>query len=466
MSLPLKSLSKLTCLWVASLLIFPLCFCISTAHAEETSNKEPSAQELITEEQTPFAVVDSFYEDVEEVEEKKLRIPLIGTSVYWKNGLHIAGHYKKLLFSIGGRFMLDSGTIDSDEQMQRACPELDGQRSEFRQARINVSAFVKDLLEARFDIDFANIQSIKDNWVRFTPIRILNRFRFGYMKEPFSLEEATSSRYTTFMERALPVQAFSPGRNFGIRYDRAVPDKRISWAGGVFVNTGSYNSIGDTKDKIDSRNGYSVSFRITGLPVYSDEGKRLLHIGLSYENRWGADEIQINAYPESRLTDDITLVDTGSFTMEGGDLINPEFAFVNGPLSVQGEYISAFVDADDDLRFWGFYLYGSYFLTGEHRKYSTGSGTFSGVDIKNDFHPRKGQWGAFELGLRYSYIDLNDKFIKGGKERNITIGLNWYLYPKIRCMFNYIHANVRDRTKPLIKNGNSDIFMVRLQFSL
>jgi phosphate-selective porin OprO/OprP len=453
-------------MWVTSIFIFPLYLCISTAHAEETTTQETSAKKSVAEEAKPFAVVDSFYGDVDAVDEKKLRIPLIGTSLYWDNGLHIDGHYKKLLFSIGGSFMLDIGTIDSDDEIQRAFPDLDGHRTEFRQARVNVSMIVKKLLEARFDIDFANVQSIKDNWIRFTPIPVLDRFRFGYMKEPFSLEEATSSRFTTFMERALPVQAFSPGRNFGIRYDRAIPDERISWAAGVFLNTGSYSNIGDTKDQIDSRNGYSVSLRITGLPVYSDEGKRLLHLGLSYEHRWGADAIQINAYPESRLTDDITLVDTGLFSMEGGDLINPEFAYVNGPLSVQGEYIYALVDADDDLHFWGLYLYGSYILTGEHRKYSTGSGTFSGVDIKNEFHPRKGKWGAFELGLRYSYIDLNDKFIKGGKERNITIGLNWYLYPKIRCMFNYVHANVRDRLSPLIKNGNSNIFMVRLQFSL
>jgi phosphate-selective porin OprO/OprP len=459
------------CLWVACIFIFPLFLCICTAHAEETttkesSTKEPIAKEPITEEQTPFAVVDSFYDDVEEVEEKKLRIPLIGTSVYWEKGLHIDGYYKNILFSVGGSFMLDSGTIDSDEQMQRAFPELDGHRTEFREARINVSAIVKKLLEARIDIDFANIQSIKDNWIRFTPVPILDRFRFGYVKEPFSLEQATSSRFITFMERALPVQALTPGRNFGIRYDRAIPDKKISWAAGVFINTGTYSSIGDTIDQISGANGYSLSFRITGLPVYSDKGKRLLHLGISYDHRWGSDEIQLNAYPESRLTDDIALVDTGKFSYEGGDFINPEFAFVSGPLSVQGEYLYALLDADDDLRFWGFYLYGSYILTGEHRKYSTGSGTFAGVDIKNEFHPRKGKWGAFELGLRYSYLDLNDKFIKGGKERNITIGLNWYLYPEIRCMLNYVHANVRDRLSPLVENGNSNIFMVRLQFSL
>jgi phosphate-selective porin OprO/OprP len=463
MLLPLKLSSKFICVWV--ICIFSFWLCISTVNAEETSNKEPSDQKLITEEKKPFAVVDSFHGDVEEKAEKGIELPLHGPTVYWENGLHIDGRYKNLLFSVGGSFMIDSGNVGADDQIQKAFPDFDGNNTEFRQARIIMSALVVSAIEARLSIDFANVTSIKDNWIRFTSVPILNRFRFGYMKEPFSLEEATSSRYTTFMERAMPVQALSPGRNFGIRYDRAVPDKRITWAAGVFSHAGSYSNIGDTKDHISGADGYSISFRISGLPVYADAGKRLLHLGLSYHHRWDSEEMQISAYPESRIMDD-RLVDTGKVKNKEGDIINLEFAYVNGPLSLQGEYIHALVSGINDLQFSGFYLYGSYFLTGEHRKYSTGSGTFTGVDIKNDFHPRKDKWGAFELGLRYSYIDLNDRFIKGGKERNITLGLNWYLYPKIRCMLNYIHANVRDRLSPAIKNGNSDIFMVRLQFSL
>lgn len=226
MSLLLKIKSKSMYLWF--ICIFPLLLCISKSHAEETSNKEPSAQELITEEETPFAVVDSFYEDVEEKPRKGIELPFRGPTVYWENGLNIDGRYKNVLLSIGGSFKIDSGAVDSDEQIQRAFPDFSGNNTEFRDARIIMSALIVSAIEARLSIDFANIASIKDNWIRFTSIKGLDRFRFGYMKVPFSLEEATSSRYITFMERALPVQALSPGRNFGIRYDRAIPDKRIT----------------------------------------------------------------------------------------------------------------------------------------------------------------------------------------------------------------------------------------------
>lgn len=68
--------------------------------------------------------------------------------------------------------------------------------------------------------------------------------------------------------------------------------------------------------------------------MYADKGKRLLHIGLSYYHSWGSEEMRLSAYPESRIIDD-RLVDTGTVKNTEGDIINPEFAYVNGPISVQ-----------------------------------------------------------------------------------------------------------------------------------
>ena len=85
---------------------------------------------------------------------------------------------------------------------------------------------------------------------------------------------------------------------------------------------------------------------------------------------------------------------------------------------------------------------------------------------RNPFNPVKGKWGALELAARFSHIDLNDEMISGGKEDNITLGMNWYLYQKIRLMFNYIHARVYDREKPAVDEGDADIYAVRFQFSI
>ena len=192
-------------------------------------------------------------------------------------------------------------------------------------------------------------------------------------------------------------------------------------------------------------------------------------MGLSYSHQFRDEndenvDYQFRPRPESRLTDD-RLVDTGTLFSQGGNLIGVELAHVSGPLSLQGEWLHIGIDEVENLHFWGYYLYGSYFLTGENRVYNKRQGLFSGVKPRHSFHPLKGEWGAWELGFRYSYVDLNDGMIRGGKERDVTVGLNWYLYPKIRFMLNYIHAKVDDRANPTIDEGRAKIIQTRLQFS-
>ncbi len=86
-----------------------------------------------------------------------------------------------------------------------------------------------------------------------------------------------------------------------------------------------------------------------------------------------------------------------------------------------------------------------------------------GIVLENEFRFGTTGWGAVELALRLSRVDLNDKFIYGGKERNFSAGVNWYLRKKIRLMTNYIHVTVEDRAEPPIKSGRADIIMSRLQ---
>ena len=45
-------------------------------------------------------------------------------------------------------------------------------------------------------------------------------------------------------------------------------------------------------------------------------------------------------------------------------------------------------------------------------------------------------FGAIELAARYSSMDLSE--LNAGKLNDITVGLNWYLNPRTRVMFNYV----------------------------
>jgi len=237
---------------------------------------------------------------------------------------------------------------------------------------------------------------------------------------------------------------------------------------GTFLNTGSFGNLGDARDQLSEANGWNLTGRLTYLPWYEQEGRRLLHLGLSYTHQFRGEGVatERRARPETFLTDD-RLVDTGQFLNDCADQINPEFAVVTGPLSFQAEYFHLFNKAEalGDPDFCGFYLYGSYFLTGEHRNYGTKSGAFFRLEPRQNFRPREGGWGAWEVAARFSYINLNDGAIKGGKEANFTAGLNWYLTRNTRFMFNYILAYIKDReTPPAVDSGRSHIFQARFQF--
>jgi len=57
----------------------------------------------------------------------------------------------------------------------------------------------------------------------------------------------------------------------------------------------------------------------------------------------------------------------------------------------------------------------------------------------------------------------NDGAVTGGELEDFTLGLNWYLNPNTRMMFNYVRANV-DR-QDLQLDDTADIFEVRFQLA-
>ena len=124
---------------------------------------------------------------------------------------------------------------------------------------------------------------------------------------------------------------------------------------------------------------------------------------------------------------------------------------------LQGEYIHAFVNRKEgsDLKFNSFYVQGSYILTGEHRNYETDVAEFGRIRPKRNFGEAGGM-GAWEAALRYSYLDLNDDDIRGGRVSDLTAGLNWYLNPNVRVSWNYVYSDAQD-------SGFINIFQMRLQ---
>ena len=96
-------------------------------------------------------------------------------------------------------------------------------------------------------------------------------------------------------------------------------------------------------------------------------------------------------------------------------------------------------------------------LTGEGRPYSKGA--IGNVRPMNDY-------GALEVAVRYSQVDLNDGPVLGGKQNDWTIGANWYLGQHLKFQANYIWANsTRHYGAPLNAEADVDprVFELRAQ---
>lgn len=338
----------------------------------------------------------------------------------WEDRLTYESAGGDFAIGLGGRLHADMARIDADR------PPGEHTDEEFRRARLNLSGRVFEDWRFRYEHDFAAEQDsrIKDAYVGYYGLQRA-RLRAGNLQAPLSLEELTSSNAITFMERALP-NALVRGYSLGILAESWDED----WSA----------AIGWFEGRIEGREpGVDEGWALAGRATRStlDSVGRRLHFGayLEYREPPGDERVSFSSRPEVHLTDN-RLVSTGTlssvdYTLTGG----VELAGVWGPWSLQGEYVHTAVERSgrEDVAFQGWYLLGSWFITGGQRDYDAKNGTFDPV------RPR-GEWGAWELAVRYSVLDLQDAPITGGEERNWTLGLNWYFNRNTRLMLNWVDA--------------------------
>ena len=354
---------------------------------------------------------------------------------FWKDGVRLETPDKRVSLKIGGRIQADWLWINEDLSVSGAIGDQTG-GSEFRRARLYMSGDLYGNLSFKSQFDFAGgSTALKDVFIGLKALPGIGNLKAGHYKEPYSLEELTSSNYHTFIERSLS-NVFSPSRNTGLTLYNSQLEQRLTWAGGIFRDTDNGGtSLG---------NGVGSTFRLTGLPVVSERKDSLVHLGVSYSVRRPSDgSVRWRQRPELHLTD--RYLDTASFPADRVRMLALEGAVVNGPFSVQSEYTHSAARSQiaGDPAFGGFYVYASVFLTGESRNYKSSSASFDRVRPRQNFAPGEG-WGAWETALRYSTLDLTDRAIQGGRLSNVTAAANWYLNPVARVMFNYVFGDLHE----------------------
>lgn len=260
----------------------------------------------------------------------------------------------------------------------------------------------------------------------------------GQFRVPFGMDVVTSSKTIMMIERALPLNAFDIPRRLGVGFSRDGERQTISVMG-----------FGRS---IDNDAGNGVAARYTIAPIDADG--TVLHLGAAVAIEDPLDgEVKFSSRPESRPTDD-SFVNTG--TLDGVSRVvrtGLELAWQTGPFTAQSEWMQAHADRqfDPDARFDGWYVSGSWMFNGGHRRYA--DGIFNGPSLGKP-------WGTWELTARYSHVNLNDGAVQGGRETNVSLGVNWYIRDHGRVMLNYI--KVRSDSQGV--SDNPDILLLQTQF--
>ena len=386
----------------------------------------------------------------DEIKRMQKETPKIDT----KGKLEITSPDKDFKWRIGGRLHVDTTIPDNDSNSRRLTNFED--KADVRRMRLDLTATVWKAWQFKVQYDFAdsgaNINlGLRDAWIKYLidGQKVKGAATVGHFKEYIGLDELTSSNDISFVERSLMSGAFNAtnGRRIGV-------GANLAWYDMVTTSLGAFGrSIGNAND-----DAIKLTGRLTFSPVHTKV--RTVHLGAagSYVTDIDNNTFTTNPRPEfdvaggTRLFNGFTVANADDAWRFGG-----EGAVIWGPWSLQGEYQRTELSRTGtgatatDLSFDGWYVFGSWILTGESRGYKFEDGVFQ--NPKPSGVVGKGGIGAWELLARYSNLDLFDSDLAAcalpavtnagnfcGEEENITVGLNWYPTENLKFMANWIQV--------------------------
>jgi phosphate-selective porin OprO/OprP len=395
----------------------------------------------------------------------------------WENGLRFESEDNRFSIHVGGIGMIDSVWLVGPQSLFAAPGDGtsgvgNAAATLLRRAILQADGKILDQFDYMIQFDFANASNENNGvqppsfgnltsspaplniWMQIRDVPYFGIIRIGNQDKPIGMTNNTSAAFLPFMERPDNNDAFygpfDNGFALGVAALNWTESEQLTWRYGIFRP--ATNVFGVTLNKI------AYGARVTGLPWYKDDGKQLVHLGLGfYGGELVQDELRVRARPLLRNAPGFAvsnLVDTSEIPGSRQYIIGPEFAMVLGSLTVQAEWAGQWLtDAEPNgvpmgtVFYHGGYVEALYFLTGEHSEYERQEGLFGRVVPNHDLHCKRNDcykaWGAWQIGVRFSYLDLNDKGIQGGSIYDWTVGLNWYWNPNMKLQFNYI-AERRD----------------------
>jgi phosphate-selective porin OprO/OprP len=342
-----------------------------------------------------------------------------------------------------------------------------------RVARLGWKATLGNNWYGEGELDFSlNAVGVKDMWIGYTGFKD-SMVQLGHFKEPFGMDTLMSDSNIWCLERSF-TDTWTPSRHIGVGYAKWGErwQGKVAFFGQAIDDTSDAQDVADTyidpvsgltkAYKIVDNQGYGSAARITFLPLLVSDNK-FMHLGVAatertpnagapgdyswdFSSRPGTNKQSKAKFLNALVTNVDKLVQTGV-----------EFAGQWGAFSWQSEYqqtqvkrrgtqltvwngtaqvstTQAVRDASTiDHKFSTYYGQVSYVIGGE-RRYDAADAFFKGVtpNSKN---------GAWELVARYNVMNQDDitavDAVKGGIEKNTTVGVNYYVNKYLRFMLDY-----------------------------
>jgi len=350
-------------------------------------------------------------------------------------------------------FNLKNGMLDANGE-----PYMVGGVS-MRRVRLAAKAQVTKNWYGEVDVNFANgVFELEDAYVMYSGLKGFE-FKAGNFKEDFSMDQTTTSRYSTFMERPMVVQMFAPSRHIGIQAQWI----GVDWFRISFGASWQLIDNADTRLNVEEFNkqGKGMGTNFTGKVVWMPKdflGIDRLHIGYngSYRHAKKTDDNVDGAtalgrgyegnYFSTRNSTAISrlkFISVEYYGVKYDYLHGAEFAGYKDGFRFQSECImnhsvmdpehprlSKHKLAKETKFFWGYYLQASYMLFGGKQRYDVTQSEFT--------QPTRGRsWGDIEVMARWDYVNLNSQELYGGAGQNLALGMVYHVNNNVKIMLNY-----------------------------
>lgn len=353
-------------------------------------------------------------------------------------------------FTIGGRIQLDY--VDySENELAGSGKVIAGVKDPLpvvtfddgfnnRRVRLGIGAKIGEEWEFKVENDFSGTSNaVTDAFLKykgFGPTITIGQF-YG----AFGMEEQSSSRWISYMERSTATNLFGAkfSRRQGVGINGNFADQ-FMYAAAFQGDTIAENSA-DTAQ--DDQQIVTATFGWAPLNKNADEQ---LFFGYAYgqQDQRGSELASVGFSSRAALRIDGTpaIINSGSLAADDWAAHNLQAAFIYGPFSASGELFDVTVTprAGEDREFDAYYVEAGLFLTGESRVFKWKDGKFDRPNISKN---------AWEVAVRHSAADLSQGFDTKltnvgfqGESEETTLALNFYPNRTFKFSANYTMADV------------------------